>query len=623
LAAQLTWGPVAGATGYRIYRRTPSGTYRYPVATIASGATTSFTDVGYQSNLNGNLAHVVASPVPGAFIATFAEEAGGRVTIGQPPLTLTVSPALIAARLAAGTNVVLQASNDLTVSDPVTVTPSGTPGNLTLAAGRSILVNASIATGGGNLTLTANDTAQDGVTDTLRDPGDAALTEAPGVTLDAGSGALAIDLKQSTDKTNNGQGVATLPRLSAASTTLSAATPLGVTINGTTPGDGSAGTYSQTIVNGSLILDGTVPGISHTAATPLGSTFTIIHTTGGVYGNFGGIPDGALVFASDGTPFTVSYHGNGGKDMVLTQVASPFRYDAASETLTITIPTPGTSFGYRQGSAVDGAGVLHTTYTLGVDNGTVSYPDSQVAHIVVNAQGSGDVAYLTTSDTYVGGDGQAHETAEGLMIGGGAGQLSKVDAQGATQLLAQLSGFAGIYGFLGPADGGIILGAAGGANTFVSAGGYAYMDSSPGFYFIGGAKYVYGLAAGAGDVAYHYDGSGPSALVISGTAYSFMTGTDKGQSFFNEAVGFQTTYGIATHPGQDTAIFYDSPDNDVFVGNTTTSYMYADQDDGSYVEFDYTQGFAQVYAYSFMGGIDYAYVYDTTVNHVSGFRSPG
>jgi hypothetical protein len=478
-----------------------------------------------------------------------------------------------------------------------------------LQAGRSILVNAAIATGGGNMTLIANAGVAEGVADAERDPGDAAITEAPGVKLDASGGTLAVDLQASTDKTNNGQGVATLPDLRAASTTFSAATPLAVTIGDTPPS-----------VTGALNLNGTALAITHPAATPVGSTFTIVHTTGGVRGNFAGITEGALVFASDGTAFTIGYHGNGGNDVVLTQVASPFSYDASSQTLTITIPTPDTFFTYRQASALDAGGVLHTTYTLGLDNGTVAYSDRQLAHMIVNATGAGAIAYLFTNDTYTGSDGQTHETAEGLMIGGGAGHLSTVDAQGNTHLLAQLGGFAGIYGFLGPADGGIILATAGEANTFVSAGGYAYMDSSPGFYFIGGAKYVYGVAAGAGDVAYHYDGSGPSALVVSGTAYSLMLGTDHGQSFFNEAVGFQTNYGIAQHPGQDTAIFYDSPLNDVFAGYTDHSFMYATNADGSYAEFDYAAGFALVDAYSFVGGTDDAYVYDGTVNHVSAYN---
>jgi len=117
-------------------------------------------------------------------------------------------------------------------------------------------------------------------------------------------------------------------------------------------------------------------------------------------------------------------------------------------------------------------------------------------------------------------------------------------------------------------------------------------------------------------VAYQYDGTGPSALVMSGIAYSFMLGTDHGQAFFNEAVRFTTTYGIAQHSGQDTAIFYDSALSDVFVGHTTNSVLYADNANGAHVEYDYAEGFALVEAFAFVGGHDDAYIYDTTVNAV-------
>jgi hypothetical protein len=117
-------------------------------------------------------------------------------------------------------------------------------------------------------------------------------------------------------------------------------------------------------------------------------------------------------------------------------------------------------------------------------------------------------------------------------------------------LFLTLQGFLKQYVFAGHADTGLITGTAGPQNFFVSAGGYAYMTSGDGFYSIGGAKYVYGFAANRADVAYHYDGSGASALVMSGPAYSFMLGTDHGASFFNEAVGFKTNYGIAQHAGQ-------------------------------------------------------------------------
>src|SRR5207237_849054 len=83
------------------------------------------------------------------------------------------------------------ANNDITVSSAIAVAPSGTAGSLTLDAGRSIVLNASLATGGGNLTLTANDTVADGVVNADRDPGNAVIAMASGVSLQAGAGTFA------------------------------------------------------------------------------------------------------------------------------------------------------------------------------------------------------------------------------------------------------------------------------------------------------------------------------------------------------------------------------------------------------------------------------------------------
>ena len=199
--------------------------------------------------------------------------------------------------------------------------------------------------------------------------------------------------------------------------------------------------------------------------------------------------------------------------------------------------------------------------------------------------------------------------------------VQRYDAGNQAYSFMLFSGFATESALLSHVDTGLMYDAAG-QNTFVTAGSYCYMDGPGYFHYISGAKYVYGFAANSYDVAYHYDGSGASALVVSGTAYSFMLGTDHGTSFFNEAVGFTTNYGIATHAGQDSAYFYDSAGNDVFVGNTMTSYLYIGNPDGkTYAEFDYAQGFALVEAYSFVGGDDVAYVYDPTINAVEqGFR---
>ncbi|MGA2256253.1 MAG: hypothetical protein ABSG53_16510, partial [Thermoguttaceae bacterium] len=80
-----------------------------------------------------------------------------------PASDFTLDPATLAAVTG---NVVLQANNDITVTNAITLT---TPGQtLTLQAGRSILVNADITTNDGAIRLTANETVANGVVDADR-----------------------------------------------------------------------------------------------------------------------------------------------------------------------------------------------------------------------------------------------------------------------------------------------------------------------------------------------------------------------------------------------------------------------------------------------------------------------
>jgi hypothetical protein len=330
----------------------------------------------------------------------------------------------------------------------------------------------------------------------------------------------------------------------------------------------------------------------------------------------------SIQFGYEGDAVFAGASGSG----TLTVLPAGYAYDPATWVLTVTGTAATNSFTFAQATTVDGSGKLHTTYTFTLNGATLSMADAMLARVAVSATGSGNTAALTTSDTYTGSDGKPHETQEAVLFGsGGYGQLYTVDAHGNGAFFLTLAGFTHESAAMGPADSGLVIATSGVQNFFVSSGGYAYMDSGDAFYGVSGAKYVYGLAVNSYDVAYHYDGTGASALVMSGTAYSLMLGTDHGASFFNEAVGFTNNYGIATHPGQDSAYFYDSPGNDVFVGNKATatapanSELYIGRSDGSYAEFDYGQGFALVYAYSFVGGTDYAYVYDTGINHVSFF----
>jgi hypothetical protein len=718
-----TVGPVSAAnslTGVGLFATLvalPDGNY-IVAAPLSNSTAVTWVDGGTGTTLDGQntidaqnsvLAHGspfgYAGPVPGTFIAAFY---GGGVVVGvpdpdafsyglAPDQTIALTPGELERGLAAGTNVVLQASNDITVNSPITVTPSATAGNLTLDAGRSIVLNASITTGGGNLNLTANDSVADGVVDGERDPGSAAIPMAAGVTLNTGSGTLAVDLRHTTDKTNNGQGTATLLGLTAASTTLSAGTVLGVSLNGTTPGDGSAGTYTQTKVTGPIDLGGATLRVSSSIGFTPGQAFVIVQSTQPIEGTFAGLPEGGVVNAGsavltvsylndrvtltvafslmppvlasaplsnpysasvmpaggttpydvtvasgslppgltldkDGTihgtpteagyfPFTVQATDSSPSpgpytvSVSYTLVVTPpgFSYDSSTKVLTIA-GGAGSTFAYSQFSAVDAAGVLHTLYGFTLASGSstpsLSLPDALLTRINASAAGSGNTAYLYTNDTYTGSDGQKHETEEEVVLGaGGAGQLYKVDAQGNGTLLMQLGGFTSEYTFAGHADGGVITGTAGVQNTYVSAGPYAYMNSGSAFYYVGGGQFVYATAAGAQDAAYHYDASVGNTLVFSGTAYSFLMGTANSQSYFNEAVGFGTNRGIATHAGA-LAIFYDSPGDDTFAGFSDHSQMTAGSA-GAYTEFDYAGDFAAVYAYSFVGGHDTATNSDT------------
>jgi hypothetical protein len=68
--------------------------------------------------------------------------------------TITVTPAFLLLSLDAGTNVTLQASNTITIRNPITEAAAST-GSLTLTAGTSIALNAAINTAKGSLTLNA------------------------------------------------------------------------------------------------------------------------------------------------------------------------------------------------------------------------------------------------------------------------------------------------------------------------------------------------------------------------------------------------------------------------------------------------------------------------------------
>ena len=314
--------------------------------------------------------------------------------------TITITPDFLTRSLDAGTNVTLQANDDITIDSPIDETSTGTPGSLTLEAGRSILINAGINTDGANLSLIANDSVADGVVDSERDPGNADITVASGATLNTGSGSLNIDLEESTDKTNNDRGSVTLQGVDSSTLTLPAGSPLAVSINGTTPGDGvAAGTYSQLDVSGSIDLNEAPLQVTANTALAAGTTLPIVQSGSGVTGTFRGLPEGSLIDTASGSVFSISYQADGGNAVVLTALATVLTIPSVTGLLPAQGPNAGgtqvsiTGTNLAGASAVDFGSVQVTSFA--------SDTSDEITLLSPAGSGTVDVTVVTPNGTSV------------------------------------------------------------------------------------------------------------------------------------------------------------------------------------------------------------------------------
>ena len=141
-----------------------------------------------------------------------AHSSGGYRAAGQSfgnleSNSITVNAYEVADILARGTSLTLQASNDITVSNAVQVGGfAQSAGDLTLRAGRSVGINESIITNGGDISIISNDTAANGVVAAQRDSGSASITLASGKSLNANSGDVSLLIADASDRTNNSSG---------------------------------------------------------------------------------------------------------------------------------------------------------------------------------------------------------------------------------------------------------------------------------------------------------------------------------------------------------------------------------------------------------------------------------
>ncbi|MGQ0546974.1 MAG: beta strand repeat-containing protein, partial [Betaproteobacteria bacterium] len=121
-----------------------------------------------------------------------------------------IAPATINAALA---NVTLQANNDITFTDAVSIVAAGV--SLTAQAGRSILINNSITTNAAPITLVANETTVNGVQDGARSAGAATISMAAGTTLTSGGNDIALTVSTGAGLTNSTSGDITLAGMNA------------------------------------------------------------------------------------------------------------------------------------------------------------------------------------------------------------------------------------------------------------------------------------------------------------------------------------------------------------------------------------------------------------------------
>jgi hypothetical protein len=219
------------------------------------------------------------------FSQTSAPPVGNLYFADNPTGTSFVPVAGLAAALASGTNITLEASNDITLISALNV-GGATAGTLTLTSGRSILLNAPMTMGNGSLNLTANTGGSDLATvNANRQPGASVITMGPGATLNAGTGAVNIALTGGSGLTTSTSGSVTLNSITARTIAVSNAGP-------------TAG--SNLVLNPGTVLTASGPG---RAIDLQARTWTFTNnagagafnlTGGGTYGVFSDNPDNTL-----------------------------------------------------------------------------------------------------------------------------------------------------------------------------------------------------------------------------------------------------------------------------------------------------------------------------------------
>jgi len=130
----------------------------------------------------------------GADFGELEEIEDNNLFASDPGSSVNLFPDVITNITNTGTDVTLQANNDLVVDQGIITDADGEGGNITLQAGRDLTINGDITTDNGNLNLVANETTEDAVISEFREPGTGSIFVAEGVTLDGGTGNIDLNV---------------------------------------------------------------------------------------------------------------------------------------------------------------------------------------------------------------------------------------------------------------------------------------------------------------------------------------------------------------------------------------------------------------------------------------------
>jgi hypothetical protein len=347
-------------------------------------------------------------------------------------------------------------------------------------------------------------------------------------------------------------------------------------------------------------------------------------------------PSAASFSFTDSTPLTIgTVEGFSGINTTgAIDLISPFVYDANARTLVVNATAAQPTFTFSQQTTGPNGGTQSSLYTFTLSGTgaptTMTFTDAQLtttpaagtSAVTVNGQNLNTAnAVISTNDLLAGATGETPETITlGSKTDAGVGSVTKYVGNvttGAAYSFLSLHQYPISYAYAGRADGTIqLFGTQGtGAAGFVSAGYYSYISAATtGSYahFAEGTPSVYGYSAGnASDFSYAYSMNAGSSYLVSGTAFSYMSGSQKNplnanatDTFFNVGVGFLVNTGVSNNPGKDIAYIIDSLGNDTYSGQTGFSFMSISNGAGGFSEFDAAFGFALYFAESFVGGTD-------------------